>query len=591
MTLPSMLITFIREFLLKYPRAFLLLFGFILIEGLISIGVVLAVIPLADFLIDVSLKDPSSITLFVIQVFEYIGITIGYWSFSLLFVVLNLINAVLKTFIRYFVLSIKYKIQRSLYKDTLQSFFKARWEFFAGSEHGKILNTMQKELEVVGSTISTLASFLAQAIQLFVYLSVPFFLDSVMTLSAFILALIFTLPFLHFNKLSYRLGKENTLTANIATGILVEILQLARIILAFGKQKVSQLNYISAFDKHVSVTLKSQVLKMAVPSFTTPLGMLAAIIALGISLQQGGYHLSEMTAVMWSLLSALPLLSSLLGSSLTINSFMPSYEQLVLLREQALQYQEVSGEQLFEKLTDSIEFNKINFSYPKSKKTIHNLDFKIKKGDMVALVGESGSGKSTIVDLMLGLQSPISGNILIDGVNFDDYQQNTFRQKIGYVPQDPILFHLSIRDNLLWAAESVSDKEIWDVLEVSNAAIFVRDLPSGLDTIVGDRGVRLSGGQRQRIALARALIRSPELLILDEATSSLDTSSEKLIQQSINNLSGSMTILVIAHRLSTIERSDYVYVLRSGEVIEEGVYSELSLNNKTQLYNMLKTQK
>jgi ATP-binding cassette subfamily B protein len=586
------IIKFAKEFLVKHPHAFLLLFIFIFLEGLISAAVVLAVVPFADFLIDTNLEDPSRVTVVVIQLFEYIGITVGYWSFALLFVLLNLISAISKIIVHYSILKIKYHVQRTLYKDTLGLFFKARWEFFGGSKFGKILNTLNKELEIVGSTISTIASLFAQLIQLFVYLIVPFILDPIMTLSAVGLALIFTLPFLYLNKLSYRLGKENTRTSNIAIGVLTEILQLARIILAFGRQNKAQSSYLNAFDDHIKVTLQSQILKMAVPSFSIPLGMFAAVIALGISLQQGEYQLSEMTAVMWSLLSALPILSHLLRSSITITNFMPSYEQLILLREQASQYQEIPGKQFFKKITHSIEFNNISFSYPQVEKTIYNLNLKINKGSMTALIGESGSGKSTIVDLLLGLQHPATGSVLIDGVDFNDYQQNTFRQKIGYVPQDPVLFHLSIRDNLLWAldAEPVGDSELWDALKLSNADRFVRELPNKLDTLVGDRGVRLSGGQRQRIALARALVRKPELLILDEATSSLDSSSEKLIQKSINNLLGTMTILIIAHRLSTIQKSDYIYILKTGKVIEEGTYSGLSLNNKTQLYKMLQAQ-
>ena len=156
--------------------------------------------------------------------------------------------------------------------------------------------------------------------------------------------------------------------------------------------------------------------------------------------------------------------------------------------------------------------------------------------------------------------------------------------------QDPILFHSSIRDNLLWSCESAKESELWNALNMANSKDFIAQLPQGIDTIVGDRGVLLSGGQRQRIALARALLRKPELLILDEATSALDSESEELIQRSIESLPHGMTILIIAHRLATIKKANQVYILKNGLVIEEGVFSDLSIDTDSELYRMLKKQ-
>ena len=209
---------------------------------------------------------------------------------------------------------------------------------------------------------------------------------------------------------------------------------------------------------------------------------------------------------------------------------------------------------------------------------------------MTALVGESGSGKSTITDLVLGLQIPDQGQVLIDGVPLNEWQQNSFRARVGYVPQDPQLFHSSIRDNLLWSFALASESDLWNALQLANAAAFVNSLPQGIDTIVGDRGIRLSGGQRQRIALARALLRKPELLILDEATSSLDSESEFLIQQSIEQVVQDTTILVVAHRLSTLAKADQVYVLSHGRILEEGSFTALSAKSGGMLNSMLAAQ-
>ena len=371
--------------------------------------------------------------------------------------------------------------------------------------------------------------------------------------------------------------------------MLHETLQGAKIILGFGEQKRSIERYLFAFRNHVSATLKSQTLAASVPALFAPFGILAAVVALGLSLNMGA-ELSELVAVLWSLLTAFPILASLLHTNVSLNNFIPSYEQLDDLREQAKSSAEISGSKIFHSLENSLVLNKVSFSYPDGGKTISNIDMAIYTGKMTAIVGESGSGKSTVVDLILGLQNPNSGEITIDDIPFNDLNQNSFRQKVGYVPQDAILFYSSIRDNLLWAVDKANDEELWRALKLSNSDQFVSDLPDGIDTIVGDRGARLSGGQRQRIALARALLREPDLLILDEATSSLDLESEVAIQNSIEKLSRKMAILIVAHRLSTISQADKVYVMQSGKIAEEGSFNDLSLKREGYLFNMLKLQ-
>jgi ATP-binding cassette subfamily B protein len=286
----------------------------------------------------------------------------------------------------------------------------------------------------------------------------------------------------------------------------------------------------------------------------------------------------------------MPVLALMLQGNISISNFLPSYEQLVSLRKSAAEVEEIQGGRPFLLLERDIEFKDLSFTYPDRVQTLTAINLHIRKGQMTALVGESGSGKSTITDLVLGLQIPEQGQVLIDGVSLSELHQNSFRERVGYVPQDPQLFQASIRDNLLWSFDSASESDLWNVLQLANATAFVRDLPQGIDTLVGDRGIRLSGGQRQRIALARALLRKPELLILDEATSALDSKSEHLIQQSIEQVAHNTTILVVAHRLSTIVKADQIYVLSQGRIVEEGSFKELSAKSDSMLNVMLAAQ-
>jgi ATP-binding cassette subfamily C protein len=207
---------------------------------------------------------------------------------------------------------------------------------------------------------------------------------------------------------------------------------------------------------------------------------------------------------------------------------------------------------------------------------LRSIDVDIRARTTTAIVGASGSGKTTLADVLVGLIPVASGVVSIDGRPLTRDNARAWREHVAYVPQDPFLFPMSIGDNLRWARPGATDEDLWRALAEAAAADFVRALPNGLETVVGDRGSTLSGGERQRIAIARALVRRPELLVLDEATSALDTDIEAVVREAIDRLRGKVTIVVIAHRMSTVERADQVVVLDRGRVIEQGTWDDLS---------------
>lgn len=226
----------------------------------------------------------------------------------------------------------------------------------------------------------------------------------------------------------------------------------------------------------------------------------------------------------------------------------------------------------------SIECRAVTFRYRDDVElpALHGVDLAIASRATTAIVGPSGAGKSTLADLLMGLVTPSAGDVLVDGVPLTPERLQSWRSHIGYVSQDTFLFHDTVRANLLWASPGAGDEQVWQALEQAAAADFVRGLPQGLDTVVGDRGLLLSGGERQRLSLARALLRRPEVLLLDEATSSLDSENERRIQSAIDRLHEQITIVVITHRLSTIRNADLIYVLEQGRVVESGSWSALT---------------
>jgi subfamily B ATP-binding cassette protein MsbA len=228
------------------------------------------------------------------------------------------------------------------------------------------------------------------------------------------------------------------------------------------------------------------------------------------------------------------------------------------------------GNKEIKNFKNKIELNNVNFSYLKGVPVLKNLNTSIEKNKITAIIGATGSGKSSLVNLLLRFYDVDSGNISIDGTDLKDLKNKSWLDIISYVPQDVFLFNLSVKENIRFGNLQATDKDVIIAAKTANAHDFISGLPEGYDTIIGERGVKVSGGQKQMIALARALIRQPQILILDEATSSLDNESERLVQRAIDKISKNITIIAIAHRLSTITNADKIIVLEKGKIVEEG---------------------
>ncbi len=248
------------------------------------------------------------------------------------------------------------------------------------------------------------------------------------------------------------------------------------------------------------------------------------------------------------------------------------------------------GKEPVGEVTGAFSFRNVSFHYHDSDKDVlSGLNLDVRPGETIALVGESGAGKSTILNMVIGFYLTDRGEVLLDGKNMNDIDLRTYRKQLAVVPQSSILFSGTIRDNITYGCDDVTEERLWQVIDAANLRDLIESMPQGLDTQVGEHGGKLSGGQRQRVSIARALIRSPKVIVLDEATSALDSISEKLIQEAIDHLTEGRTTFIVAHRLSTIRGADRIAVIDGGKCIELGTYEEL-MEQKGAFYKLKKIQ-
>jgi subfamily B ATP-binding cassette protein MsbA len=363
-----------------------------------------------------------------------------------------------------------------------------------------------------------------------------------------------------------------------ATALSEETMSNAKIVKAFTREDYEIDRYQRLIWQQFEVTRKRARTTSAVGAFTTLLGVsgLAAFLWYGgAAVLQGTLSLGTLTmmVVYFTMLSQ-PFFS-LAGLYTQLRMALGAAERLFELLDQPMTISDVPGALALLEAASEVGFDHVDFSYDGKVQVLDGITFRIEPGTVVALVGPSGAGKTTIANLLLRFFDVQGGRITIDGHDLRHLQLKSWREQVGVVLQEPILFSATIRENIAYGRLTATQEEIEAAARAANACEFIERLPQKYDTVVGERGTRLSGGQRQRLAIAQALLRNPRLLILDEATSSLDNESEFLIQQALERLMKGRTTIVIAHRLSTVQNADKIVVIEKGRVMEEGTHEEL----------------
>ena len=465
-------------------------------------------------------------------------------------------------------------IRQSLYNRLL----RLPMTFFDKRRTGELISRITSDVSLLQDTFSvTLAELFRQVVTLIAGIAFLFFTTPKLTffmLGTFPILVLVAMVFGRFIRGLSKKTQDELAAANV---IVEETLQSISTVKSFVGEAYESSRYSKGLNRVVHVALKTAKFRGAFISFIifALFGGIVAVMWYGASLVASGeMSIGELVSFV--------LYTTFIGGSIAglgdiysqIQKAIGSSERVLEILDEKV---EESSEFRVDNLEGKIEFEQVVFSYPTRPElqVLKDVSFYVNPGEKIALAGHSGAGKSTIIQLLLKFYEVHQGEIKIDGQNLNRWNLEQLRSHIGMVPQEVLLFGGSIRENIAYAKPNASEEEIIMAAKKANAWQFISQFPEGLDTLVGERGVKLSGGQRQRVAIARAILKDPSILILDEATSSLDAESEHLVQEALDELMKGRTTIIIAHRLATIRKVDRIYVLSEGKIVEQGNHLQL----------------
>jgi ATP-binding cassette, subfamily B, bacterial len=465
--------------------------------------------------------------------------------------------------------------------------------FFDSRRVGELMSRISSDISTLHDTFSfTLAEFLRQILTLIIGTILIFKIAP--TLSAFMLLTfpVIVIAGLIFGKFIRKLSRQTQDKLAEANVIVEESFQSIPVVKAFTNERFESRRYFKTIQEVVGIALKAGTYRALFISFIVSV-MFAGIVSVGWY----GAYLIQNNEISSGVLFSFIMYTAFIGFSIAgLGDIFAQIQRAVGASERVLEILEEEGEEreagAAVNLAGEIEYEDVSFSYPTRPEfqVLKSLNFVVRPGEKVALVGQSGSGKSTIINLLMRFYRVNHGSVRVDGRNILDYNLQSYRGNIGIVPQEVILFGGTIYDNIAYGKPGASDSEIREAARKANALDFIESFPEKFNTVVGERGVKLSGGQRQRIAIARAILKDPAILVLDEATSSLDAKSETLVQEALEKLMEGRTAIIIAHRLSTIKKVDRIFVIQDGMLAEMGTHAELSMTDNGIYSNLLKLQ-
>jgi ABC-type multidrug transport system fused ATPase/permease subunit len=486
------------------------------------------------------------------------------------------------------------RLQRTLKSKLFDDYNKMDYQYYINQNTGHFINVINSQIDKFYVSFDRFAQFLSKSITATSYFVIAFAIAWRFALMAVGIGVLVLFLFKYLNKYVRQLSRKASKEKSQLNKLLVQALQAFKYIVSTDQVRHLREGVRESIWRVTGYRFRQKIAAAFTTSIREPVSVFFILIV--VALQVGIFD-APIAPIFVALLLFHRGLKTTMGIQQKWQKAMDtigSLEMVVEEFETVNRREEEGGPHILDELTDGIELQNVYFSYGEEM-ALRDVSIDIPVDTTVALVGESGAGKSTLVDMLTLMLRPDEGEIYIDGVPGSEIDLSSWRSQIGYVSQETAIFDDTVANNIsLWKGEYESDPEIrekvQDAAKRAYAHHFIEDLPNGYRTEVGEQGIRLSGGQRQRLFVARELYKNPNLLILDEATSDLDTASEQHIQDSIDALRGQMTVVIIAHRLSTVKNADRVYVLDEGRVIESGTYHELRSRKNGQFRQMVEMQ-
>ncbi len=570
----------------EYKARMMIMFflGFI---GLAMEGIGLTMlIPLLSFASKDGSASQGNIYKILSDLFAFLGISFSIRNLLLVICVLFFIKAIVQFCSGYINTRIITSYELSNKKELFKRTMRSDWPYLSKQKLGHLTASLITDVDSSAQLFSQLGNVFISVISLIVYTFLIFNISaSVASLTIILMVLIFFLLkplFFKSRRLAIEAGKWYK---NLSHFVNQAVLGMKSIKAMSVEKKIIK-EADRYFEDYRNLNFKIALFGNFMNSITQPVGMLFVLFIFIFLYKFVGFNYGSFTVIIYAVYKVFAYLQNAQVQIQKVNTLAPYLVNLLNYKEQTGNYYEKNeGRQKFI-FTEALKFQDIKFSYGDNRVVLEGVNMAFQKGEVTGIIGPSGAGKTTVVDLILRLYQQQSGRILLDNEEISRIDLEAWRSNIGYVSQDLFLINDTIANNIKFYRDDISQDDMAAAAKMSNIYDFIRSLPEGFETVIGERGILLSNGQRQRIVLARILSRKPQILILDEATSALDNETEIFVQKAIESLKRKLTIIVIAHRLTTVYNVDTIYALKDGKVVESGQPQELLKNENSYFYKM-----
>lgn len=572
------MIQLLRFYSYGYKRYLAVLFVLSIMQGFMETLQIILLYPIINATIDFRGSEIAIFEPFYTFVQDSIALP-PIVLFSLLFILIVILTFIISLVYRYLSLYLTKKVITQAKRTIFDKLVRSDYQYYVDNTRGDILYNVISAPAQIRHFLETTTGMLSESIIIITILLTILFVS----VNAFAVIVAGSLIFVLIariigKKVAFRLGRLQMRSIRSENEVISNYVQGLRQIRSVCGDAHWRKKYDVALDKFWDKYIRLSFFRH-LPGETLEFSFFVGIAALVIAL----YYIYQesfllvvpvMGTFVFSAMKVIPRISGMSHKHMIIMETWPNLEAIYEFLTDAQYLKMVDGTRDFDSLMSDIVFDDVFFSYYQGQRLVEELNLTIQKKKVTALVGHSGSGKSTLVSLLLRYYDVTGGRILVNGYDLREYKRETLLQKVGYVSQDTFVYNETIRENIAFGGD-YSDEEITEAARKANIHAFITGLAEGYDSVVGDQGIKLSGGEKQRIAIARALVRRPEILVLDEATSNLDNESEAIVQDSINRVSKNVTTFIIAHRLSTIRKADAIYFMSGGRILESGSHDEL----------------